>query len=174
MLKNRRLHSTLKTKAYISLGANLGFDILNKLYKVLEEISFIHGVKICKISNFYQTAPLKTRGPDFINCVAMLETYVPPLDLLEIFHRIEKYYGRERSWKNAPRLLDLDLLSYGNVEMETKELILPHPRIQERAFILKPLLDISPELELPKIGKIKMILRWNLDQNVKILQKFDQ
>ncbi len=156
---------------YVSLGANLGEKIENRLHGVLKKLSTHPRIQICRISHFYQSVPLQARGPDFINAVAMLRTDIQPFDLLEILKKLEKKYGREWNYKNSPRTLDLDLLLYENLQFQTEELHLPHPRMYERAFVLRPLMDINPELEIPPEGKkVRQLLRTCLDQKIKILE----
>jgi 2-amino-4-hydroxy-6-hydroxymethyldihydropteridine diphosphokinase len=87
-------------------------------------------------------------GPDFINAAARLSTTLMPLDLLDALQAIEQRHGRERPYRNAPRTLDLDLLLYGDLRLETPRLTLPHPRIRERAFVLMPLRDLAPGMIL--------------------------
>lgn len=136
-------------RAYIGLGSNLG-DSGATLCAALEEIAALTGVHTCTVSPFYRSAPVDASGPDFINAVTALDTTLEPLRLLDALQTIELKHGRERPYRNAPRTLDLDLLLYGDIVMDTQRLILPHPRMHERAFVLRPLQDLAPELVLPQ------------------------
>jgi 2-amino-4-hydroxy-6-hydroxymethyldihydropteridine diphosphokinase len=91
-----------------------------------------------------------TTGPDYINAVAAIETGLTPEALLDALQRIEQHAGRERPFRYAPRTLDLDLLHYGDTVMDTARLTLPHPRLQERAFVLVPLAEIAPDRVSPQ------------------------
>jgi 2-amino-4-hydroxy-6-hydroxymethyldihydropteridine diphosphokinase len=142
-------------RAYIGLGSNLG-DSGATLRAALKEIAVLPGVQSCAVSPFYRSAPVDASGPDFINAAAMLCTTLAPLQLLDALQAIELKHGRERPYRNAPRTLDLDLLLYGDVVMDTQRLILPHPRMHERAFVLRPLQDLTPSITLPQgpIGEL--------------------
>lgn len=130
--------------AAIALGANLG-DAQATLRAALQELALLPNSQILKVSSFYRTAPYEAKGPDFINAVALVATFLEPLALLHHMQAIELQFGRERPYRNAPRTLDLDLILYGNEEMKSPELTLPHPRYRERAFVLHPLAEVAPE-----------------------------
>jgi 2-amino-4-hydroxy-6-hydroxymethyldihydropteridine diphosphokinase len=89
---------------------------------------------------------VEASGPDFVNAVAALDTRLPPLALLDALQALENRHGRLRPYKNAPRTLDLDLLAYGETELDHERLILPHPRMHLRAFVLLPLRDLAPAI----------------------------
>jgi 2-amino-4-hydroxy-6-hydroxymethyldihydropteridine diphosphokinase len=93
-------------------------------------------------------------GPDFFNAVAEIETALPAQALLAELHAIERAFGRQRPYANAPRTLDLDLLLVGDERHDTPTLRLPHPRLHLRAFVLRPLLDLAPELAAPGLGRL--------------------
>ena len=97
---------------------------------------------------------MDAQGPDFFNAVAELVTTLAPLALLHALQAIERAHGRERPYRHAPRTLDLDLLFYDQLTMATPELTLPHPRAHERAFVLRPLLDLAPALAQPALGAL--------------------
>ncbi|OZI77773.1 2-amino-4-hydroxy-6-hydroxymethyldihydropteridine diphosphokinase [Bordetella genomosp. 12] len=139
----------MSTRAYVGLGANLG-DGAATLRTVLTELAALPGVQRCRASPFYRSAPVEASGPDFINAVAALDTTLAPLALLDGLQALEHRHGRERPYRNAPRTLDLDLLLYGEQALDTPRLILPHPRLHERAFVLLPLRDLAPDLQLPQ------------------------
>jgi len=129
--------------AYIGLGANLG-DLATTLRKALADVSALRGVRLMAVSSPWRTAPVDAFGPDFLNACAAVETTLAPLALLDELQAIETAHGRQRSYRNAPRTLDLDLLAFEGVGLHTKRLTLPHPRLFERAFVVRPLLEIVP------------------------------
>ncbi|PIT76342.1 2-amino-4-hydroxy-6-hydroxymethyldihydropteridine diphosphokinase [Limnohabitans sp. B9-3] len=130
--------------AYVALGANLG-DAMAEVHQALRDLSTIDGTRLVRTSSLYRTAPHEASGPDFINAVALLETQLSPLDLLHALQNIEHSHGRQRPYRHAPRTLDLDLIFHGDVQLATPELTLPHPRWQERAFVLVPLAEVCPD-----------------------------
>ena len=131
-------------QAFIALGANLG-DAPASVRQALAELEQLPHTSVIQASSLYKTAPYEAQGPDFINAVAWVQTTLSPLDLLHALQALETRQGRERPYKNAPRTLDLDLIFYDKVVLSTPELTLPHPRWQERAFVLHPLAEIAPE-----------------------------
>jgi len=96
-------------------------------------------------SSFYASAPIDAQGPDFINAVVEVQTALEPMALLQTLQAIEQRYGRQRSYQNAPRTLDLDLLMYGQRQLALPDLVLPHPRMHLRAFVLYPLAELWPD-----------------------------
>ncbi len=134
-------------RAYIGLGANLG-DSAATLRTVLTELAGADGILAVTASPFYRSAPVDATGPDFVNAVAALDTTLAPLALLDLLQALEQRHGRERPYKNAPRTLDLDLLLHGDATLAHQRLVLPHPRMQLRAFVLRPLRDLAPTLTL--------------------------
>jgi 2-amino-4-hydroxy-6-hydroxymethyldihydropteridine diphosphokinase len=137
--------------AYVGLGANLGSPI-EALRHALAAMSDLPGTCIEAISSPYRTAPLDASGPDFINAVVALRTRLAPEVLLQHLLAIEARHGRERPYRNAPRTLDLDLLLHGDHVHSTATLILPHPRLHQRQFVLVPLLELAPLLSIPGLG----------------------
>lgn len=130
--------------ACVALGANLG-DAMATVKQALRDVACLSDTQLFKVSSLYRSAPYEAQGPDFINAVALLHTQLSPLALLHALQALELASGRERPFKNAPRTLDLDIVFYGDVELATHELTLPHPRWHERAFVLQPLAEIWPE-----------------------------
>ena len=130
--------------ACVALGANLG-DAVATVKQALRDVACLPDTQLFKVSSLYRSAPYEAQGPDFINAVALLHTQLSPLALLHALQALELASGRERPFKNAPRTLDLDIVFYGDVELATHELTLPHPRWHERAFVLQPLAEIWPE-----------------------------
>lgn len=151
------------TVAYIALGSNLQ-DPVKQVTKAFEAIAALADTQLLAYSSLYKTAPVGyDHQPDFINAVAKVETQLPPLELLRQLLAVEASFGRERPFPNAPRILDLDLLLYGDVCMQTQELTLPHPRMHERGFVLLPLAEIAPDLVLTH-GQSVVELAKNIQQ----------
>ncbi len=137
------------TQAYIGLGANLG-EVHATLKQAVRELEHAAGVTRLELSRFYRTAPIDSSGPDYINAVACVQTSLSAQELLATLQKLEAKHGRLRPYRNAPRTLDLDLLLYGTAVINDPNLIVPHPRMHERAFVLKPLSDLAPDLHLPQ------------------------
>ncbi len=139
--------------AYIGLGANLNGPAAQVEY-AFAELDRIASTRLVARSSLYATAPVGyIDQPDFINAVAQVETTLAPRALLAALLEIEQRHGRERSFRNAPRTLDLDLLLYGAAHFHEDHLTLPHPRMTKRAFVLLPLIEIAPELTIPGHGR---------------------
>lgn len=149
-------HNTLSHLAYLGLGANLG-DAQATLHAAIDALRALPNGRVVGLSSFYRSAPIEASGPDYLNAVVALTTTLPPLALLHAVQAIEQAHGRERPYHNAPRTLDIDLLLYGDVQINTTELTLPHPRLTERAFVLYPLLEIAPT-SLPVLGELAQYL----------------
>jgi 2-amino-4-hydroxy-6-hydroxymethyldihydropteridine diphosphokinase len=130
--------------AYVALGANLG-DPVASLLAAMDEIAAVKGVALLKRSCLYRTAPLASSGPDYINAVVEIQTILSAPALLAQLQQIEQLAGRQRPSRNAPRTLDLDLLTYGDASIDSATLVIPHPRMRERAFVLVPLAEIAPQ-----------------------------
>ncbi len=131
-------------RAYIGLGANLG-DAAQTLRQALEGLQRSANVELVAVSALYCSAPVDAQGPDFTNAVAAVDTTLSAPDLLALLLALEARAGRERPYRNAPRTLDLDLLLYGDATIASPALTVPHPRMQERAFVLVPMAEIAPE-----------------------------
>lgn len=136
----------------IALGSNLG-DSQAILQAALDTIATTGGITLHKTSSRYQTAPVGLPQPDYINSCALLETSFNPLELLEILLKIEAQFGRIRKERNGPRTLDLDILLFDDLILESPTLQIPHPRMIERAFVLVPLAEIAPNWREPVSGK---------------------
>ena len=162
------------TLAYVALGSNLENPVLQVKQAMLALANLPH-TQVLKTSSLYQTAPIGyaddalDQVPDFINAVVELETTLDPVELLEALLAIENKAGRQRPYPNAPRVLDCDLLIYGNTELNNPQLILPHPRMHERGFVLLPLFEIAPHLSLAKHGKIALLMNDHLLTGIKKL-----
>lgn len=141
------------TLAYIGIGANLG-DRRIYLTAGLAELLAVPGIELHAISSVYATAPIGyTDQPPFLNAVFSVHTSLLPRDLLRAMQRIENSHHRQRRIHWGPRTLDLDLLLYGTWRIDTGDLLLPHPQMTERAFVLAPLGEIAPDLRHPVTGK---------------------
>ena len=148
---------------FVGLGANLG-DLNQTLSQALARLAALPQTRLQAVSSSYRSAPIEADGPDYLNAVACLETALAPLDLLDYLQDVERAHGRERPFFNAPRTLDLDLLIYGEQQLQTDRLTLPHPRLQQRAFVLLPLLELVPELAPAGLGSLKRFLPLVADQ----------
>ena len=146
-------------RVYLGLGSNLNQPV-NQLAQALHLLENHHQIQVRQVSSFYRTTPVGFLDqPDFINAVAELATVLDPLLLLVELQAIEKKQGRIRDGRlNQPRVLDLDILLYGNMFLDAANLVLPHPRLRSRAFVLAPLAEIAPELELPSGEKISELI----------------
>ncbi len=134
----------------LSLGANLGHPV-RQLTDAVHRLG--DQLDLQAVSSVYRSAPVGYHEqPDFYNLVCRGRTSLPPLDLLRFTRRIEDELGRERSFPNAPRTLDIDILAYGKLVLDTAELILPHPRLHQRAFALLPLAEVAPDWRHPVLG----------------------
>lgn len=156
--------------AWIALGANLG-DAERTLDLAIHALSQQAHCRLITRSSLYRTAPVDCAPgqPDFINAVVMLETSLGPQLLLETLLALEKRFGRERGTRNAARTLDLDLLLYGDQCVDKPGLQIPHPRMHERAFVLRPLLEVAPDLVIPGKGRVFDLLAQVEHQPISIL-----
>ena len=136
--------STSPVMACVALGANLG-DAVATVQQALRDVAGLPKTQLCQASSLYRSAPYEAQGPDFINAVVLVHTQLSPLELLHALQALEAQSGRVRPYKNAPRTLDLDVIFYGDVVLDTPELTLPHPRWQARAFVVRPLAEVWPE-----------------------------
>lgn len=136
----------MTSRAYVGLGANLGADLGATLTQAALHLAALPGTQVSALSSLWRSAPVDAEGPDFVNAVVALDTGLAPLPLLDALQAIELAHGRERPYRHAPRTLDLDLLLYDDIVLDTPRLTLPHPRLGERAFVLRPLLEIAPGL----------------------------
>jgi len=148
----------LDKKVYIGLGSNMGNKSEN-IAKAIDFVACIEGVNIKKVSSLYLTAPWgRTDQDDFINQVIEIETDLSALNLLYCLQDIEIKLGRHRDGKWGPRIIDLDILIYGEETSLLEELQVPHPYLLERLFVLIPLAEINSEMELPDGSKIREVL----------------
>ena len=147
--------------AYVGLGSNLEHP-RRQLGKALARLDALDGVRVLRVSPFYETAPVGgAPQPDYVNAVALVATSLAPRALLARMHAIERRQRRRRdasTARNAPRTLDLDLLLYGALRIRNPRLTVPHPRMHERAFVLKPLTDLAPAVRIPGRGAARMFV----------------
>ncbi|MRV73464.1 2-amino-4-hydroxy-6-hydroxymethyldihydropteridine diphosphokinase [Duganella sp. FT92W] len=134
--------------AYIGIGANLG-DARANVLDAVARLKRAPGCTVTSVSSLYRTAPIDSSGDDYVNAVASIDTTLDAHALLHTLHDIEQAHGRERPYRNAPRTLDLDLLLYGQEQIASPTLTVPHPRMCDRAFVLMPLLEIAPGVMIP-------------------------
>jgi len=136
---------------YVALGSNLNNPIY-QVKKVVEQLRNESDIKILNLSSLYQTKPVGiTEQPDFINAVIEIEYNKTPKDLLKLLLDIEKFFGRVRLIKNGPRIIDLDIIIFGNTSLNEGDLVIPHPRMFERSFVMLPLMEIAPNLKINEI-----------------------
>lgn len=156
-------------RAFVALGSNLE-DPQKQVLRALAELDSLPETRVIAKSALYRTAPLGyDNQPDFINAAAEVSTTLEPVALLRALLALETTHGRERPFPNAPRVLDLDLLMYDDLELHDPELTLPHPRLHERGFVLFPLADIAADVNVPGQGRVRDLLRSLPDQGVERL-----
>jgi len=145
-------------KAYVGIGSNLQNPI-EQAHKALLALSGLPATQLVAQSRLYRSQPMGPQDqPAFINAVVALETNLPALELLRLLQAIEQAQGRTRVVHWGPRTLDLDLLLYGEESINQPELVVPHPGLHERNFVLYPLHDIDPDLVIPHLGPLKDLL----------------
>jgi len=146
------MSSTDTTIAYLSLGSNVG-DRLENLRQAMQ-LFCGEGIALRCTSSIYETEPVENPEQDwFLNCVAEVSTTLEPVALLRKLQKIESQLGRERTIPKGPRTIDIDILLYGDLVLQSAQLTLPHPRMMQRRFVLEPLHEIAPTLRLPGFGK---------------------
>ena len=156
------------TPVCIGLGSNLG-DRHASLRAAITELSRLPASRLSAVSSIYETDPVDAPpgSPRFLNAAALVETDLPPRELLDNLLQIERRLGRQREpgLRNEPRVIDLDLLFFGQVCMQEPNLTLPHPRMHLRPFVLEPLAEIAPDFRHPSSGKTIRGLLDELHQN---------
>jgi 2-amino-4-hydroxy-6-hydroxymethyldihydropteridine diphosphokinase len=133
----------MQTTSFIALGANLG-DAQGAVRQAMQDIAALPQTQVRQCSQLYRSAPVDSSGPDYINAVVEISTGLTAQGLLQELQQLENKAGRQRPYSNAPRTLDLDILIFGDVAINTPQLTLPHPRMAARAFVLLPLAEIAP------------------------------
>ncbi|MGA9572404.1 MAG: 2-amino-4-hydroxy-6-hydroxymethyldihydropteridine diphosphokinase [Lysobacterales bacterium] len=147
-------------KAWLGLGSNMQ-QPRERLKEALARLASPNDIDVLSVSHLYRTPPWgDERQDDFINAVAQVETSLDPIPLLRLLQSIENAMGRQRNTRRwGPRLIDIDLLLYGNLQWDSEELELPHPRMHERAFVLVPLCELDPSVEIPGHGVAGELLK---------------
>lgn len=156
--------------AFIGLGSNQA-QPQQQLQQALRQIDQLPHTRLSAQSSLYASAPVGYLDqPDFVNAVAKIETELSPHDLLHALLAIEQQHGRERTFRNAPRTLDLDVLLYDQVQHHEPHLTIPHPQMHLRAFVLQPLLEIEPDCQIPTVGFARDALQNCQGQRLEKLQ----
>lgn len=171
------------TVAYLGLGANLG-DAKQSLKDAVISLAQRPGIIVLAKSSLYRTAPIDAEGDDFYNCVVAVGTLLPPAKLLALVQGVEHEFGRERPYRNAPRTLDIDILLYGDEQIDERvdehidgvttegQLTIPHPRLTQRAFALVPLLELDAEVIIPGQGSAASFVGQLADQAIEIVMTY--
>jgi 2-amino-4-hydroxy-6-hydroxymethyldihydropteridine diphosphokinase len=160
--------NTETAKVYIGIGSNLE-NPLEQLKAAAAALREIPSTKLCQISNIYQTAPIGPAGqPDYTNAAALLETQLTPEALLDELQRVELDQGRVRKERWGPRTLDLDIILYAGMTIRTTRLSVPHIEMENRNFVLIPLMDIDPELTLPNGKSLKIVTEQAGNKGIKL------
>jgi 2-amino-4-hydroxy-6-hydroxymethyldihydropteridine diphosphokinase len=143
--------------AYIGLGSNLG-DSRAAIDNAFAALSGLESTLALRSSSLYRSESIGAVAPDYLNAVVELRTRLDAVELLTALQQIEDAHARTRSYPNAPRTLDLDLLLYGDRVLATPKLTVPHPRLHKRAFVLLPLLELAPDVAIPGRGRADALL----------------
>lgn len=150
--------------AFIGLGSNMD-EPSRHLRQAFADLDALPDTRVLARSSLYRSAPVGYLDqPDFVNAVASIVTSLPPRALLAALLDIEQRHGRERTFKDAPRSLDMDLLLYDDMQMHEHGLTIPHPQMHRRAFVLLPLLEIAPDCTIPAIGTAGQAMQACRDQ----------
>ncbi len=161
-------------EVYMSLGSNIG-DRENNLRKAVKMIGSRKDIDVLKVSSIYETEPMYFKDQDyFYNIVlkARVDKKISPFELLEFLKRIESDFGRKKDRKNGPRIIDIDLLYYGNASLNSDFMTIPHPGIKERKFVLIPLNEISPGFKINGSSIKNFIEKVNLRGSVSLVRKW--
>ncbi|EGV35190.1 2-amino-4-hydroxy-6-hydroxymethyldihydropteridine-pyrophosphokinase [Neisseria weaveri ATCC 51223] len=155
--------------AVIALGSNLE-NPAKQVLSALDAINLHPEIKVEKASSLYLSEPVGYADqPDFVNAVCMVSTSLSPKTLLAELNTIEAQFGRERSFRNAPRTLDLDIVAYEGICSDDPHLTLPHPRAHERSFVMLPLVEIAPDFELPQRGVATVLAAGLGNEGIRLL-----
>ena len=155
---------------FIGIGSNLN-QPLKQVAQAIDHLQQLPKTTLSKTSSFYQSNPLGPADqPDFINCVVALDTQLSPQQLLLDLQQIEQKQGRIRQKRWGPRVIDLDILLYGTLNLTTEELTIPHPGLNQREFVLYPLAEIAPDLILPSGETIMMLKKRCVANGIKIIE----
>ena len=163
------MYNAVWKTAVIALGSNLDKPALN-VQAALDELGMQQSITLKHISSFYTTTPVGyTKQPDFVNAVCMIDTDLSADELLTVLQNIELRFGRERSFRNAPRTLDLDIIDYQHEAYQSERLTLPHPRAHERSFVMIPLAEIAPDYLIGEHNTAAQLASGLGNEGVKIL-----
>jgi 2-amino-4-hydroxy-6-hydroxymethyldihydropteridine diphosphokinase len=163
----------MKKTVYLSLGSNLG-DRAGNLRQAIGRLGELG--EVTAVSGFYETEPVevKSRQPWYVNCAVTLETELMPKQLLSRILAVEQAMGRRRTEYKGPRTIDIDIIFFGNAVVDTPELTIPHPAMQQRRFVLAPLAEIAPEMRHPVLKQTVRELLAALPTNAGSLRKYEQ
>lgn len=156
------LHRRVEADAVVAVGSNLG-DRTATFQEAVRALAEADGVEVTAISTPVESVAVRVDGEDpeapaYLNAVVLVRTTLPPRALLELLHRIEEAHGRERTERWGDRTLDLDLVDYAGMRSNAPDLILPHPRAHERAFVLGPWAEVAPDAVIPGRGRVADLL----------------
>jgi len=156
-------------RTFIGIGSNLG-DPVAHVRAAIDALSTLPDSRLAAASSLYASAPMGyAEQPDFVNAAVVLETGLEPRALLDELQAIESRFGRTRTFPNAPRTLDLDILLYGEEVIDEPDLKVPHPRLHERSFALAPMVELNPDCIIPRRGRAAEWLARCADQRVERL-----
>tara|TARA_B100000579_G_C22843748_1_gene863135 strand:+ start:858 stop:1358 length:501 start_codon:yes stop_codon:yes gene_type:complete len=160
---------------FLSIGSNLG-SRFNNIKKCIRKIEEVEGITLISCSRIYETKPMyNLEQPEFLNLVIKIKSSIKPNELLMIFKRIESFLGRDlNAPANSSRIIDIDILTYGKLKIDTKNLNIPHKKIQDRLFVLKPWTDIEPNYKLPQSNKTISCLISSLDIDTNIVKLYSK
>lgn len=163
----------MKTRTVLAFGSNLG-DRKKTIKRAIKQLARQKKMKLVAKSKLYETIAVNESGedptqPKYLNAVAIFETGLSPKELHGLTQAVENDFGRVRLARWAPRTLDIDVITFGTELIETKQLIVPHPRAHERGFVLYPWLEIDPEAFIPGRGRISLLLE-NLGDRPKVVK----
>ena len=151
--------------AYVGIGANLG-AARERVRTAIADCAALAQTRLLASSSLYRSAPVDAGGPDYVNAVVRLATRLEPAQLLHALQQVEARHGRERPWRNAPRTLDLDLLLFGDRAIDSAKLVVPHPRLHLRAFVLQPLAELDATLAIAGRGSVHELIDRVADQRI--------
>jgi 2-amino-4-hydroxy-6-hydroxymethyldihydropteridine diphosphokinase len=159
-----------RTLAFVGVGSNLD-DPVRQVREAMRRLGEVPGCELFLVSSLYRSAPFgPVDQPDFVNAVVTLSTELGPRRLLDSFKSIERDMGREPGVRWGPRVIDLDLLVYGDAVVAEDDLVVPHPGIAERNFVLLPLVEIAPDLSIPGHGRVADLPVPETDPRIERLQ----
>ena len=162
---------TTMHSVYIGFGSNIG-DRLTHIQNAIHALSKTEGITLEKISSVYKTDPVGYEAQaQFLNGVAAIQTHLPPLSLLHTLKNIETAIGRQHRIHWGPREIDLDILIYGDLCLQTEKLVIPHPEMHRRRFVLAPLAEIAPDIVHPVFQETVQTLLEHLEDDKSVLKK---